>query len=126
MTPARSGRAALGSIRSRQTFADLRKRAERGRAGPISIRFVAEPEWKRSEVAFAVGRQVGSAVVRNRLRRQMRAVLAEQAGGLPRGAYLVRCAPGGPSLTFEQLKEAMSNALEKATAPRGKNPGAAT
>jgi hypothetical protein len=45
----------------------------------------------------------------------MRAILAEQAGDLRIGAYVVRSSPGGPALEFNELKVAMSQALEKAT-----------
>jgi len=66
-------------------------------------------------VAYAVGRTVGNAVQRNRLRRRMRAIVADRAAGLPTGAYLVRGGPGGPALEFDELKVAMSRAVEKAT-----------
>lgn len=44
------------------------------------------------QVAFAIPRKVGGAVVRNRARRRVRAVLAERArrGALRPGAYLVQ------------------------------------
>ncbi len=72
-------------------------------------------------MAYAVGRAVGNAVVRTRLRRRLRAVVAEGADRLPSGAYLVSSGPGGPALEFEELKRAMSQALERAT----KRPSAA-
>lgn len=62
-----------------------------------------------------MGRAVGNAVVRNRLRRRLRAVVAERADRLPSGAYLVSSGRGGPALEFEELKRAMSQALERAT-----------
>ena len=125
VTSDRLRRSPMAPIQSHQTYADLRSRAVRGRSGPISVGFVPQPTWLRSEVAYAVGRKVGGAVVRNRLRRRMRAVLADKAEHLPVGAYLVRCGPESPSLTFEQLKEAMTQALEKATATRRTTPNPA-
>ncbi len=77
--------------------------------------FLACPEWDRAQVAYAVGRKVGNAVERNRLRRRMRAIVAEQATKLPVGAYVVRSSEGGPALDFDELKVAMSRALDKAT-----------
>lgn len=113
----RSGAVArtVGPIRSRRTFEDLRRPSGRGRSGPVSVGFVDRPRWDRSEVAFAVGRNAGNAVQRNLLRRRMRAIVAECADELPTGAYLVRGGPGGPALDFDELKVAMSRALEKAT-----------
>ncbi len=50
------------------------------------------------------------------LRRRMRAIVAEQAADLPIGAYVVRsCDRTARTLEFDELKVAMSRALEKAT-----------
>ncbi len=112
VTPRRLG---VGPVRSRETFAELRRSASRGRHGPVSASFVAHPEWDRSRVAYAVGRKVGSAVQRNRLRRRMRAIVDDLVPDLPPGAYMVRSIEGGPVLDFDELKVAMSRALDKAT-----------
>jgi ribonuclease P protein component len=58
---------------------------------------------------------VGNAVVRNRLRRRLRAIVSEQAPNLPVGAYMVVSGPAGPSLRYDELKVAMSQAVERAT-----------
>ena len=108
-------RVRLRSIRSRHTYAELRRPSGRGRQGPVTVSYLERLDWERSEVAYAVNRNVGSAVQRNLLRRRMRAILAEHADELPTGAYLVRSGPGGPSLDFHELKVAMSQALDKAT-----------
>jgi len=113
-SPARSG-AAVRPIRSRRTFADLRRPSGRGRHGPLSVSFVDRPDWDRREVAYAVNRKVGNAVQRNLLRRRMRAIVVDRAADLPTGAYLVRSGPEGPALEFSELKVAMSRAMEKAT-----------
>lgn len=44
-------------------------------------------------IAFAIPRRVGSAVVRNRLRRQLRAILVDMAPGLPTGSLLISVGP---------------------------------
>jgi len=55
------------------------------------------PAAPKRRVAYAFGRQLGSAVVRNRLRRQLRAILEECAAQnpalLPQGDYLVGLKP---------------------------------
>jgi ribonuclease P protein component len=81
----------------------------------VSVSFVARPDWDRAEVAYAVNRKVANAVRRNLLRRRMRAIVTDVALPLPAGAYLVRSGPTGPSLDFQELKVAMSQAIEKAT-----------
>ena len=115
MTPSRPDRPGVTAVRSRATFTDLRRSPSRGRSGPLSVSFVAHPDWDRSQVAYAVSRKVGNAVERNRLRRRLRAIVADCAADLPVGAYQVRSSDGGPALDFDELKVAMSQALDKAT-----------
>ena len=57
--PAGRGGGAVVPVRSRRTFADLRRPSGRGRHGPVSVSFVDRPDWDRCEVAYAVGRKVG-------------------------------------------------------------------
>ena len=111
-SPRRPG---IGPVRSRETFADLRRSSSRGRSGPVAVSFVGQPGWDRSQVAYAVNRKVGNAVQRNLLRRRMRAIVSDRATDLPIGAYVVRSTPAGTTLDFKELKVAMSQALEKAT-----------
>jgi ribonuclease P protein component len=105
----------LAPIRSRHTFEALRRTRSRGRSGPLTVAFVPQTSWSGSEAAYAINRQVGKAVTRNRLRRRLRSILAGQAPGLPAGAYLVRTGPGAPQLTFDELKVVMTQALRQAT-----------
>jgi ribonuclease P protein component len=88
------------------------------------VAFVRQRTWSGLEVAYAINRQVGNAVIRNRLRRRLRSILAGQAAALPPGAYLVRTGPRAPQLTFDELKVAMSQALDQATRRPGDRPPA--
>ena len=110
-----SAKAGLASVRTRQVFESLRRSRSRGRSGPLSVAFVPQNSWSELEVAFAINRQVGNAVTRNRLRRRLRSILSEAAPNLPGGAYLVRTGPDASKLAFDELKVAMSQALEQAT-----------
>ena len=61
-------------------------------------------------VAFAIGREVGTAVVRNRTRRRLRSVMAEMAlsgGDLPAGDYLIRVDPAGARSDSSELRETL-------------------
>jgi len=109
-----SARPRPGRIRSRRIFAELRRSPDRGRCGPLSASFVRLPGGERPLVGYAVGRRVGNAVVRNRLRRRMRAVLQELAAGLPPGAYLVTAGSGATSLSAAELRGALEEALRRA------------
>lgn len=113
-----SGTWACGSIRSRRIFDQLGRSRRRGRSGPITVSFQPEPAWERPQVGYAIARRLGNAVVRNRLRRRLRAIVNELAPTLPVGAYMVVSGPGGPGLRYDELKVAMSQALERATRER--------
>ena len=64
-------------------------------------------------VGFAIGRRVGTAVVRNRLRRRLRDEVAALArsGRLPAGAYLIGLAPAAASLDGPTLRRHLRSAL---------------
>lgn len=64
---------------------------------------LADPTLRRPHVGFAIGRAVGPAVVRNRLRRQLRAILRERADALPPGLYLVSCSPAAAGRSSAEL-----------------------
>jgi ribonuclease P protein component len=51
-------------------------------------------------------------VVRNRLRRRMRALISELAPELAPGAYLVSAAPEAASLSFGELQAIVTEALK--------------
>ena len=63
-------------------------------------------------VAYAVGRRVGPAVVRNRVRRRLRAVAqAHRAELQPGGAYLFGAAPAAATVSFAEIDAAMTRLL---------------
>jgi ribonuclease P protein component len=126
----------IGRVRHRSTFTDLRRRGLRAASGPISVTYAADPSPIGGpaaaappvpRVAFAVPRKVGKAVVRNRVRRRLRAVFAEAgAERVPAGAYLVAVRPAAAGLTYRELSEHVDRALsEIATRParRPRRPG---
>ena len=72
-------------------------------------------------VGLAIPRAVGSAVVRNRLKRQLRAVWAEAAGEAPQGCdYVLVARPGlaepatarGHEWLVEQVREVLGKVKE--------------
>jgi ribonuclease P protein component len=66
-------------------------------------------------VAYALGRGLGGAVVRNRVRRRLRALVAEEAvrRPLPSGYYLVGATPGAASATFDALRSDLRGLLTR-------------
>jgi ribonuclease P protein component len=114
----RTATTGVGAVRSRRVFEELRRSGTRGRSGPLVISFLKQPSWSGVQVAYAVNRRVGSAVVRNRLKRRLRAIVSERVSSLPAGTYVVRAGPGGSLLGFDELRVAMNQAFERATSGR--------
>lgn len=71
-------------------------------------------DGKPPRVAFAIGKRTGSAVARNRLRRQLRSILDEL--DLPSGAYLIGAGPEAAAMPSVTLRRHLSDALRQATA----------
>ena len=66
-------------------------------------------------VGFVVSRAVGAAVVRNRVRRRLRHLVAEQLDRIPPGSrVVVRALPGSAVATYDQLGAALRSALDRA------------
>jgi ribonuclease P protein component len=61
-------------------------------------------------LAFAISKKVGSAVVRNRLRRRLKEA-ARRDLDLPSGIYLVRAAPAAAALNFAALSQHLGQAI---------------
>ena len=63
-------------------------------------------------VAYAIGSRVGGAVVRNRVRRRLRAATRSHAAALEAGhAYLVGATPAAAGASYADLSTALHDAL---------------
>jgi ribonuclease P protein component len=102
---------AVWRVRDRATIQGLRRSRRRVRRGPITVTF-APSDADPPQVAYAIGRKVGGAVVRNRLRRRLRAIVAELGPALPRGAYLVGATAEAAGLTFGELRLVVAEAVQ--------------
>jgi ribonuclease P protein component len=87
-------------------FRMLRSDGRRITSGPIATRYAPDPSLGHAAVAFAIRREVGSAVRRNRLRRRLREIFAgfDRESVLPPGRYLVMARPEAAELPFEALR----------------------
>jgi ribonuclease P protein component len=122
-------------VRDRDTFVRLRRTGRRVRRGPITVSFVPDAvpvagaatplsgSAQPPRVAYAVGRKVGNAVTRNRLRRRLRAAMAQWAGVLAPGAYLVGAAAPAADLSWDELGQALGEALAAAVPTPGLRAG---
>ena len=77
--------------------------------------FVNDPAASPLRVAFSVGRSVGSATRRNRLRRRLRVIVAAAAprAGIDGGWLLIGAKPAAIELTFEQLCGEVDTLVER-------------
>jgi ribonuclease P protein component len=94
-------------------FDRFRTDGRRVRRGALWCSYIADATAVPPRVAYAVGRPVGSAVVRNRLRRQLRARVAAQAqaGRLPPGFYLFGATPSAAELDATSLTTMFSQLM---------------
>jgi ribonuclease P protein component len=101
----------IDRVRERDSFIRLRRDGVRVRTDPLWCSFVLDPELGPPQVAFAIGRTVGSAVSRNRLRRRLRSVLAHC--DLPSGVYLIGARAPACELTFSDIERTTAALLVK-------------
>ena len=101
----------IDRVRERDAFVRLRRDGVRVRADPLWCSFVLDPDLAPPQVAFAIGRAAGSAVSRNRLRRRLRAVLANS--DVPPGLYLVGARVPACEHTFVDVERSVTELLRK-------------
>ena len=80
----------------------------------MTVTYLPHPDGP-PRVAYAVGRRVGGAVARNRLRRRLRAVVAAAAPRLAPGAYLVSAGPDLAALSPADLESLVTAAMVEAS-----------
>jgi len=121
-----------------RTAAEHRVVARRGRrssSGPVTVRIVLPSGVDmaiedqgvgrfRARAGTVVPKSVGSAVRRNRVRRQLRHLLAERLPSLPPGAAVVVRVAASPSLPgpWAELAADLDRAWAGATAVRERRP----
>ena len=119
--PGPRAEASLGLIwrvRDRATFEALAG-ARRRRAGPVSLRFLSDGSDDPPRVAYAIGRRVGNAVRRNRIRRRLRAAIDDHAAELlPGGAYLFSADHDSMNTPFPTLSDHLVTLLQWAREER--------
>jgi ribonuclease P protein component len=110
----------LWRVTDRSSFQALRRQGRRVRRGPITVTFLApDPASPVTppRVAFAIGKATGGAVLRNRVRRRLRAALRELlvAERLPAGTYLLGATASVAQIPWSELISGLSAAIDEAT-----------
>jgi ribonuclease P protein component len=93
----------------------LRSDGLRVRSGPLSVVHLDTGDT-HTRLAFAITRKVGTAVVRNRLRRRLRATCVEldrdRPGGLPGGALLISAGPEAVRRSPDELRHDVARLID--------------
>ncbi len=83
-------------------------------ASPDAVTATAQPTPNPARVGFVVSRAVGTAVVRTRVKRRLRAVVAARLDRLPDGALLVvRANPPAAGATSADLAASLDRVLAR-------------
>ena len=73
-------------------------------------------ESRAARFGFIVSKQVGTAVVRNTVRRRLKAVCAEALPRVPEGTdVVIRALPASASATYDELRSDVHRCLRRLT-----------
>jgi ribonuclease P protein component len=104
-------------LRRSEDFRTTTRRARGVGRGALTVHLLlpAEPSTAPARAGFVVSRRVGGAVVRNRVRRQLRHLVADRLDALPPGsALVVRAHPQAAASTSAVLGRDLDAALQAA------------
>jgi ribonuclease P protein component len=93
----------------------MRRGSKCGRATVVV--YLARTVDSKRVAGFAVSKAVGGAVVRNRVKRRLRAIVAADLSSLPAGAHVVvRALPAAATASFLELSSDVASALASVAA----------
>jgi len=107
----------IDSCNQRTDF-DLLKRATRFSGQHYWMMFSPDVKLRCPRVAYAIGRNYGNAVQRNRVRRQSRSILRSHASSMPKGRYLIGAVKSIPRPSFSDLEADLSTLISKVNASK--------
>ena len=103
----------IAKIHERDAFVRLRRDGSRSQIGSLWCSSLLDSNVTPPQVAFAIGRPVGPAVQRNRVRRRLRAILSDAA--VPPGLFLFGVTPRIVELSFDELLQLVHQLLRQIT-----------
>jgi ribonuclease P protein component len=111
----------VGRIQTRAAFGQLQRARSRATSGPVRATFApVDPTVPGiyPQVGYAIGKNCGNAVVRNKLRRRARETARSVAHELPRGTYLLRLEPAAAQIEAGDLRTHVQRAMQRASQPK--------
>lgn len=107
-------------LRSSSDFQSVMRRGSRSGTQTVVV-YMALTGDAPSMAGFAVSRTVGGAVVRNRVKRRLRAIMRDLLPTVPEGTHVVvRALPDAAQSSFESLAADVSSALRRSMAKVGR------
>ena len=107
---------AQARLRRSSDIATVLRRGSR-HTSEFLVLHVLREAGETTQVAFAVGKNVGNSVIRHRVTRRLRHLASVALPGLPAGTHLVvRALPGSGQAHFGDLQASLSAALAKSVA----------
>lgn len=104
----------IGRIQNRAAFLRLRQEGIHVRSGPLSCTMFVDASLPSPQVGYALGRPFGSAVRRNRLRRQLRELVKTRESAMVAGVYVFGASRRADGTDFSELATHLDRLLAKA------------
>ena len=104
-------------LRSPKLYKQVYAQGRSVHAEDLVLHFLYTETGEPARVGLSVSKRVGNAVTRNRVKRRLRAVVAEVAGSLRPGSLLVLVAkPRAATITFQDIKASVLSLMARARA----------
>ena len=104
----------FASLRGRADFTRLRQRGRRLQTPTLTLyRGDAQPGDPTSLVGITVTKSIGKAVVRNKLRRRLAAIVHDALAGVPPVRLLLVARPQAAAAPFATLRADVTSALRR-------------
>jgi ribonuclease P protein component len=102
-------------LRHRAEFSEAVRQGQRAAAHGLVIHVWSNATTAPAKAGFVVGKVVGPAVVRNRVRRRLRHLVAARVDRLQPGTLLVvRATPPAATASYAALGDALDRGLDRA------------
>ncbi|PRA81172.1 ribonuclease P protein component [Microbacterium sp. MYb66] len=94
------------------------RRGSRCGGARVITSMMSTGESRSARFGFIISKQVGTAVVRNTVRRRLKAVCAEALPRVPEGTdVVIRALPASATASFAELRDDVDRCLRRLTVP---------